>query len=120
MTTVRTSWASGINPITNKPAPAPITAKGLDPHTGKIPLKEIPVPSRPLQRKGRTKYDEEFEKLLAGKTALQMHESNYQTMRRALQRFIVFRGLTGKVAVRQQTNTKTRMVAVWLEQREDV
>lgn len=88
------------------------------PYTGKVPLREVPVPTRPKQRKGRTKYDEEFERLLTGKSAIEMHEDNFPTLRRALQRFIVFRELTGKVSVRQQINPQTRMISVWLEKQE--
>lgn len=103
MTLPRTTWANGVSPI-----------------TGKVPLREVPIPVRPKQRKGRTKYDEDFERLVEGKTAIEVHEDNFQTLRRALQRFIVFRQLTGQVSVRQQINPQTRMVSVWLERREGV
>ena len=97
----RTTWADRTNP-----------------YTGKIPVKEVPIPKRPLQRKGKTKYDEEFEKLLTFKTALETHEDNFSAMQRALKRFVKFRELTGAVTVRQQLNPLTRHVTLWLEKKQ--
>ena len=88
-----------------------------NPYTGKVPTSEVPIPTRPMQRKGHTKYDGEFEKLLTFKTALESHEDNFQTLRRAIKRFLIFRDLNGKVAVRQQLNPQTRMVTMWLEKK---
>jgi hypothetical protein len=87
------------------------------PYTGKVPTKEVPVPTRPSNRKGHTKYDEEFERLLTFKTAIETHEDNFQTLRRAIKRFIDFRELNGKVIVRQQLNPQTRDVTLWLEKK---
>ena len=100
MTHPRTTWATGTSP-----------------YTGKVPVKEVPIPKRPLQRKGHTKYDEEFEKLLTFKTALECDEDNFQTLRRAIKRFVDFRELSGKVTVRQQLNPHTRQVTLWLEKK---
>lgn len=89
------------------------------PYTGKVPIKEVPVPKRPLQRKGHTKYDEDFEKLATFASALEVHEDNFETLRRALKRFVDFRELTGQVAIRQQINPQTRMVTLWLERKDE-
>lgn len=97
----RTTWADRTNP-----------------YTGKAPIKEVPIPKRPLQRKGCTKYDEEFEKLLTFKTAIEMHEDNFAPMQRAIKRFIKYRDLVGKVTVRQQLNPLTRHMTLWLEKKE--
>lgn len=139
----QTAWARGANPFegmppfthtppkpaASKPAPPkpaepepkPLDSKGLDPHTGKLPMREVPVPpKRPLPRKGRTKYDEEFGRLLAGKAAIQVHEVNSSAMRRALKRYVTLQGLQGKVALRQQINRENRTLTLWLEKKEDV
>jgi len=100
MTQPRTAWANGASP-----------------YTGKVPTREVAVPTRPVSRKGRTKYDDEFEKLMTFKTALECHEDNFQTLRRAIKRFVDFRDLSGKVIVRQQLNPQTRQVALWLEKK---
>lgn len=100
MTLPRTTWADKTSP-----------------YTGMIPIREVPIPQRPLQRKGHTKYDAEFEKLLTFKKAIEMHEDNFQPMQRALKRFIKYRELNGKVTVRQQLNPMTRHVTLWLEKK---
>lgn len=88
------------------------------PYTGKVPFKEVPIPKRPPNRKGATKYDEDFERLMALKTAIEVHEDGFQAVRRALKRFIAFRGITDKVVLRQQLDPNTRNVTVWLEKKE--
>lgn len=100
MTKPRTQWAAKINPL-----------------TGKVPVSEVPIPKVPKQRKGHTKYDAEFEKLLSYNRAIEVHEINFEMLRRALKRFVDFRGLSGAVAIRQLLNSETRMVAVWLEKK---
>ena len=100
MTRPRTQWAAKINPL-----------------TGKVPVNEVPIPKAPKQRKGRTKYDAEFEKLLTYSQAIEVHEINFEMLRRALKRFVDFRELAGAVAIRQLLNPETRMVALWLEKK---
>lgn len=97
----RTTWADKANP-----------------YNGKVPVREVPIPKRSTMRKGHTKYDEEFEKLLTFKTAIEMHEDNFSAMQRALKRFIKFRDLVGKVTVRQQLNPMTRHITLWLEKKQ--
>lgn len=87
------------------------------PFTGKAPMRAVPIPDAPKMRKGRTKYDKEFETLLPMKSALEFPDKSFSTVRRAFQRFIEFRELKGKVAVRQQLNKETRMVTLWLEKK---
>ena len=100
MTKPRTQWAAKVNPL-----------------TGKVPINEVSIPEVPRMRKGRTKYDDEFEKLLSYSTALEVHQPNFELVRRALKRFLDFRDLGGAVAIRQLLNPETRMVALWLEKK---
>lgn len=88
------------------------------PFTGKVPIKEVPVPKVAVPRKGHTKYDEEFEKLLEFKSGIESTEGGFEVLRRALMRFVEFRGLRGKVSIRRQINKSTRMVTLWLEPKE--
>lgn len=93
-------------------------ANKIDPYTGKVPVKEVPVPARKAQRKGATKYDEEFHKLMTFKTAIEMHEDNFPSIQRALKRYVKFRDLGSKVCIRQQLNPMTRHITVWLEKKQ--
>lgn len=95
-------------------------AKKASPFTGKVPMKEVPVPQIVMPRKGHTKYDEEFEKLLEFKTGIESTEDGYETLRRALQRFVKFRDIQEQVSIRRQINRKTRMVTIWLEPKKEV
>lgn len=87
------------------------------PYTGKVPMKEVPVPKIAMPRKGRTKYDEEFERLLEFKSGIESTEEGFETLRRAMQRFLKFRGLTETVSIRRQINRQTRQVTLWLEKK---
>lgn len=95
-------------------------ANKRSPFTGKVPMKEVPVPQIVMPRKGHTKYDEEFEKLLEFKTGIESTEDGYETLRRALQRFVKFRDIQEQVSIRRQINRKTRMVTIWLEPKKEV
>ncbi len=81
-------------------------------------MKEVPVPKVVQPRKGHTKYDEEFEKLLEFKSGIESTEAGFEILRRSMMRFVKFRGLQGKISVRRQINRKTRMVTLWLEPKE--
>lgn len=93
-------------------------AKKNSPFTNKVPLRLVPVPEIVKPRKGHTKYDEEFEELLEFKSGIESTEAGFEVLRRALMRFVQFRGLQGKVSVRRQINRTTRMVTLWLEPKE--
>ena len=80
-------------------------------------MKEVPIPKSAAPRKGHTKYDDEFEKLLEFKSGIESTEGGFEVLRRALMRFVEFRGLRGKVSVRRQINRTTRMVTLWLEEK---
>jgi hypothetical protein len=99
--TPQTSWASKNSP-----------------YTGKVPLREVPVPAVVKPRKGSTKYDDEFEKLLKFKTAIESTEEGFEVLRRAMQRFLGFRNLKDKISIRRQLNRTTRQVTLWLEPKE--
>lgn len=101
MTQPRTSWASKQNP-----------------YTGEVPMIEVPIPAIEKPRKGRTKYDAQFEKLLAFKSGIESTEEGFEVLRRAMQRFVKFRNLQDKISIRRQINRKTRMVTLWLEPRD--
>lgn len=98
----RTSWASNNSP-----------------YTGKVPLKEVPLPDVVKPRKGHTKYDAEFEKLLEFKSGIESTEEGFEVIRRAMQRFLKFRGMTHQISIRRQINRQTRMVTLWLEPRKE-
>jgi hypothetical protein len=93
-------------------------AKPENPYTGSVPIKEVPIPKVVQPRKGHTKYDTEFEKLLTFKSAIESTESGFEVLRRAMMRFVEFRGLKGKVSIRRKLDRKTRMVTLWLESKE--
>lgn len=93
-------------------------ANKRSPYTGKVPMREVPLPKVAMPRKGRTKYDDEFEKLLAFNSGIESTEAGFEVLRRALMRFVKFRDLQGKVSVRRQMNRTTRMVTLWLEPKE--
>lgn len=95
-------------------------ATNESPFTGKPPLREVPIPKIGRVAKGETKYDAEFDKLAQMQSALEFPEKNYQSVRRALQRYIVNKNLKGKVAVRQQIKRDTRDVVVWLEAKNEM
>lgn len=88
------------------------------PYTGKVPLREVPIPAVAMPRKGHTKYDAEFEKLLEFKTAIETTEEDFGVLRRALQRFLEFRGLKAKLSIRRCTHKTTRQMTLWLEPKE--
>jgi hypothetical protein len=92
-------------------------ATGNSPFNNRVPLKEVTIPKLVKQRKGHTKYDTEFEKLVAGKTAFETTEKGYEVINRALQRFLKFRELKGKMSIRRSLNRETRIVTVWLEKK---
>ena len=89
------------------------------PMTGKVPMKDVPIPKVVMPRKGHTKYDEEFEKLLEFKRGIESTEQGYETLRRALQRFVKYRGIQEQVSIRRQIDRKTRMVTIWLEPKKE-
>ena len=93
-------------------------ANKRSPYTGKVPMREVPVPKVAVPRKGHTKYDAEFEKLLEFRSGIESTEEGFEVLRRALMRFVQFRNLRGKVRVRRQINKSTRMVTLWLEPKE--
>ena len=78
-------------------------------------MKEVPLPKVAMPRKGQTKYDAEFEKLLEFKSGIESTEQGFEVLRRAMQRFVKFRGLQDTVSIRRQINRTTRMVTLWLE-----
>lgn len=104
----------------SKLKPRTTFASPVSPFTGAVPIKEVPIPTVPKMRKGCTKYDAEFEKLLPMKSALEFPEESFATVRRAFQRFILYRDLKGKVTVRQHINRETRMVSLWLEKKNEL
>jgi hypothetical protein len=81
-------------------------------------MKEVPIPKVVMPRKGHTKYDEQFEKLLTFKTGIESTEDGFEILRRAMQRFVENRGIKQKVSIRRQIDKKTRMVTLWLEPKE--
>ena len=99
-------------------APHTSWANKNSPYTDKVPLREVAVPTHAKPRKGHTKYDDEFEKLLKFKTAIESTEEGFEVLRRAMQRFLEFRGLKGEISIRRHMNRTTRQVTLWLEPKE--
>lgn len=65
-------------------------------------------------RKGSTKYDVHLEKLLAFSEAMQIPESEFQSVRKALTRFLRFRKLDKAVSVRQKKDHRTKTYLLWI------
>lgn len=103
MRQARTSFANTVNPFTNR-----------------VPLKTVPIPKVPKPRKGSTKYDEEFVKLLEFKSAIESSRDGAVTLRRALGRFLQFRNLRKTISIRTQLNKDTQQVTLWLEKKDGV
>lgn len=78
-------------------------------------MKKVPIPKQPKPRKGHTKYDDEFEDLLKFESAIESTEAGFEVLRRAMQRFLEYRGLKATVGIRRQMNRATRQVTLWLE-----
>jgi hypothetical protein len=93
-------------------------AKPHNPFTGKVTMNEVPIPKISMPRKGHTKYDAEFEKLLEFKSGIESTEDGFEVLRRAMQRFLEFRNLKSTISIRRQINKQTRMVTLWLEPKE--
>lgn len=104
----------------NRQKPITSFATANNPFTGKPLLKEVPIPKINRAAKGMTKYDAEFDKLAQMKSALEFPEKNFQSIRRALQRYIANKDLRGKVAVRQAVRRETGEIIVWLEKKDEV
>lgn len=68
--------------------------------------------------KGKTKYDEAFDRLLAdGKEAIRMPEDEFAAMKKAMQRFIDNRQLKGKVFIRQRKDARTKTYLLWFQKK---
>jgi hypothetical protein len=104
----------------NTKKPTTSFATATNPFTGKPVLKEVPIPAINRVSKGMTKYDAEFDKLVQMKSAIEFPERNFQSVRRALQRYILNKDLRGKVAVRQAVKRGTGEIIVWLEKKDEV
>lgn len=100
----------------------PVT-RWVTPETPKAPfkgledIKTVKIPDEPRKRKGHTMYDAQFERLMEFKDAIQVPVNGFDTIRRAMQRFIKFRNLTGTVCLRQVTDKRAETVTIWLEKK---
>lgn len=82
--------------------------------TGKEVIDFVPIPKTSTNRKGTTKHDAKFERLLNFKEALSVPEHDFGGMRKALQRFLDNRKLRGKVSMRQLKDHRTKSYTLWL------
>ena len=82
--------------------------------TGQEVVEFVPIPAAHTKRKGTTLHDTKFEKLLDFKQALKMPEHEFDSVRKALQRFLDNRGLRQQVAMRQRKDHKTKSYMIWL------
>lgn len=63
--------------------------------------------------KGATKYDDKFDAMISDRRAIRMPEDEFDSVRKAAFRFLEFRGLKGKLAIRQRKDAKTRSYTIW-------
>lgn len=82
--------------------------------TGKEVIEFVPIPTINPKRKGTTKHDDKFEKLLGFKEALSVPEYEFGGMRKALQRFLDNKGLRNQVSMRQLKDHRTKSYTIWL------
>ena len=83
--------------------------------TGEEIIKVVPIPDLPARGgKGTTLHDAKFEKLLNFDQALMFHEDEFQSVRKALQRFMRNRGLQSKASIRQKKDHRTKTYTIWL------
>jgi hypothetical protein len=94
--------------------PSSTFAGRVNPFTGQDLIKFVPVPNVPSKRKGMTAHDEKFEKLLDFEQALSMPETEFQAVRKALQRFMDNRGIRQQVTIRQHKDYRTKTYTIWL------
>jgi len=68
--------------------------------------------------KGKTKYDEHFDRLLAnGTEAVRMPEDEFDAIKKAMQRFLDNRKLRGKVFIRQRKDARTKTYLLWFQKK---
>ena len=82
--------------------------------TGEEVIRFVPIPDVHTKRKGTTQHDDKLIALLDFKQALLVPEYEFQSVRRALQRFLENRGLSKKVSSRQMKDHKTKSYTLWL------
>ena len=82
--------------------------------TGKEVIDFVPIPTTDTRRKGTTRHDDKFEKLLGFKEALSVPEHDFGGMRKALQRFLDNRNLRNTVSMRQLKDHRTKSYTLWL------
>ena len=87
---------------------------------GKSNIRLVDVPNMLSRgRKGSTKYDEWFIKMIDNKEAIRMPEDEFGAVRKAAFRFLDFRGWKEKVTIRQLKHQQTRTYTMWFMERED-
>jgi len=89
-------------------------ATNYNPFTGESSIKIVPIPNIGFKTKGKTIYDEHFEKLLDFKQAMEIPEDQFQAVRKALGRFLVYRGIKDKCSIRQMKHARTKTYALWM------
>ena len=89
-------------------------ATSHNPFTGQSNIKIVPIPNIGFKTKGKTIYDEHFEKLLDFKQAMEIPEDHFHAVRKAMGRFLVYRGIRDKCSVRQMKHTHNKTYSLWL------
>lgn len=89
-------------------------ATTYNPFTGESNIKIVPIPNIGSKGKGKTIYDEHFERLLDFEQAMQIPEDQFHAVRRALGRFLVYRDIKDKCSIRQMKHPKTKTYALWI------
>lgn len=83
--------------------------------TGQDLIEIVPIPEAAARgTKGKTLHDDKFDKLANFDQALKVPEYEFGGMRKALQRYIINKGLSGKVSMRQKKDHKTKSYTIWL------
>lgn len=82
--------------------------------TGEEVIRFVPIPEVHSKRKGTTQHDAKFDKLLDFEQALLVPEYEFQSVRKALHRYIENRQIKDKVSVRQNKDARTKSYTIWL------
>jgi hypothetical protein len=83
--------------------------------TGQKVIELVPIPEMPAKSsKGKTMHDAKFDELVNFDKALKIPEYEFNSIRKALQRYLDNKGLRATVSVRQRKDHRTKSYAIWL------
>lgn len=88
---------------------------GRNPFKAGEPYPFVPAPNIPAMRKGSTRFDTQFLHMIETGQAMLLPEADFDSVRKAFQRFEVMRGIKGSHSFRRQHDPRTKTYTVWLE-----